>query len=261
MELILKHWIDQPNAGDAFSRDVAEKYIGPVAAVAEGNPLDQTNLLLIGSIMGWADEHSIVCGTGMISPTQFPRSKPKEVVSVRGPITRQFLRQADIDVPDRFGDAGILAADFMPNPPKPKYRCGVILHHSEKWLWPKIYYKKFFTRQEILFIDISLDPMNVFEKICQCELIFSSSLHGLIFAHALGRRAAWIEASDRLVGKGFKFYDYFLSVGVPPDAVPQIKLQGVEDLSRYDHLAREISLDKLTVQVREALEIVKSRFS
>lgn len=260
MEIILKHWIDHPNAGDAFSRDVAEKYVGPVTSIAESNPIDQRNLLLIGSIMSWIDEKSIVCGTGLISTTHLPKQKPDEIISVRGPLTRHFLQKQDIEVPDRFGDTGVLAADFLQNKPKPHYRCGVILHHSERWLWPKLYFRKFFSKQEILFIDIQESPRAVFEKICQCEIIFSSSLHGLIFSHALERRAAWIEPSDRLVGKGFKFHDYYLSAGVPPDEVAAIKLRGVVDLAKHEHLATFIRLDDLIGQAREALEIARSRF-
>jgi pyruvyltransferase len=261
LELVLKHWIDVSNAGDTFSRDVAEKYIGPVAAVAEGNPVGQPNLLLIGSLLHWADENSIVCGTGLISSNTLPTRTPREIVSVRGPLTRHFLQAQGMHVPDRFGDAGVLAGEFFTSGLRPRYRCGVILHHSEKWLWPKVYFRRYHRRQEILFIDVQAEPMSVFESISQCELIFSSSLHGIIFAHALGCRAAWIEPSDRVVGKGFKFYDYYMSLGITPDQVQPIKLSGVVDLAKYEHLARTERTDSLQSKVKEALAIVRERFS
>jgi pyruvyltransferase len=261
LDLVLKHWIDLSNAGDAFSRDVAEKYVGPVAAVAEGNPVNQLNLLLIGSLLHWSDENSIVCGTGLISSKMLPTRTPREIVSVRGPLTRHFLQARGMQVPDRFGDAGVLAGEFFTSGLRPRYRCGVILHHSEKWLWPKVYFRRHFRRQEILFIDVQAEPMSVFEAIAQCELIFSSSLHGVIFAHALGCRAAWIEPSDRVVGKGFKFYDYYMSLGITPDQVKPIKLSGVVDLAKYEHLARHERTDGLQSQVKEALAAVRERFA
>jgi pyruvyltransferase len=261
MEVVLKHWIDVPNAGDAFARDIAERYIGPVAAVAEANPSPQTNLLIIGSLMSWVDENTIVCGAGMISPQQLPRSAPKQFVSVRGPLTRYYLVASGFDAPERFGDPGILAGDFVESAIEPEFRIGVILHHAEGWAQKKLMHRKLGWRRDINFIDISSSPLNVLTQIARCDTIFSSSLHGIIFAHALQRPAAWLELSDRIVGKGFKFYDYYLSLGVSPDDVPLLHSNEVINLRNFEHLPRLHDTRRLIAQCRESLALVKRTLS
>ena len=78
-------------------------------------------------------------------------------------------------------------------------------------------------------------------------MIAASSLHGVIAADAYGVPSTWIELSDKVIGKGFKFRDYFMSVG-RTDREPLIvnettKLKEVYD-KFYDYKIN-IDLDKL----------------
>jgi hypothetical protein len=61
------------------------------------------------------------------------------------------------------------------------------------------------------------DIDRVLEEITKSQFILSSSLHGLIIAHAYQVPAIWIRHSD--LGEGnnvcFKFHDYFSSVDIP----------------------------------------------
>jgi hypothetical protein len=53
------------------------------------------------------------------------------------------------------------------------------------------------------------------ENLAGCESVASSSLHGLIFAEALQVPNVWIELSDKVLGGGFKFRDWFSVVEMP----------------------------------------------
>lgn len=67
-----------------------------------------------------------------------------------------------------------------------------------------------------LFIDIQNYPTwhNFIDQILSCEMILSSSLHGIIVADAYGVPNLWCKFTDyEAPGKGFKFKDYYLSVG------------------------------------------------
>ena len=57
-------------------------------------------------------------------------------------------------------------------------------------------------------IDVLADPMETLNQIAECELIISSSLHGLIVADAMGIPNRHVFFSDNVTGNGFKFRDY-----------------------------------------------------
>ena len=67
---------------------------------------------------------------------------------------------------------------------------------------------------EILVVDLVHYEKwtDVIDQICSCEVILSSSLHGLIVSDAYQVPNCWIELSGKLSGGHFKFHDYFSSV-------------------------------------------------
>ena len=56
---------------------------------------------------------------------------------------------------------------------------------------------------------------HIIDEINKCERILSSSLHGIIVAHAYNIPALWIKKGDIGSLNGFKFKDYFSSVNIP----------------------------------------------
>jgi len=169
------------------------------------------NFLMIGSILQYANNNSIVWGSGFISRKSKCLGKPLKICAVRGKLTRQKLLDEGIECPEIYGDPALLMP-FVYNPKiEKKYKIGIIPHYADKnheWL------KGMKDRNDILLIDLITDnPLNIINQLLSCECIASSSLHGLIIADTYKIPSVWIEFSGKLIGGHFKFHDYFSSVG------------------------------------------------
>jgi pyruvyltransferase len=75
----------------------------------------------------------------------------------------------------------------------------------------------------------------VIAEISECELIVSSSLHGLITADSLGIECVWLRTSKPLYGASeFKFHDYESARQAPlndPISYEQLSTTNVQDLA------------------------------
>lgn len=88
---------------------------------------------------------------------------------------------------------------------------GIIPHYVDK---QNLLLDKFKDNKDILIIDVkNPNHFEFIDLLYSCEKIASSSLHGLIVADAYNIPSLWIELSDKVKGNGFKFLDYFESVG------------------------------------------------
>jgi hypothetical protein len=167
---------------------------------------------MIGSIINEANSDSLVLGAGLVASDRNPNGNPN-FSFVRGNLTVKALAEKGIDVQnDILGDPAVVLPQFY----KPKiadlrYELGVIPHVVDVDLARNI----FGNIRGVKIIDLNLQSPkyseieNIIDSICSCKSIISSSLHGLIVAHAYGIPGAWCEFSDRVIGDGFKFRDYF----------------------------------------------------
>ncbi len=172
--------------------------------------LDETpedHLLMCGSILYYANEHSIVWGAGFIDSHSPITSEPKEICVVRGPLTGKRLEDLGIEVDVPYGDPMMLTKRLYRPVTMPRdHKYGVIAHYVDKKAvedWP----------EDILKIDVSGAMFEIISGVNRCEKIISSSLHGLVIADTYGIPALWVKISDGLSGDDFKFHDYFASIG------------------------------------------------
>lgn len=172
----------------------------------------QANLFCIGSVIRLA-KNSVILGSGIIksgTPEELDPSNTYEFV--RGPRTRERVLASGGQCPPIYGDAALLLPRFCPALPK-KYKIGFIPHYEHK----NKYTIELAREKNWEFIDVSnRDPLVVARKISQCEKIVSTSLHGIIGAHAYGIPAAHIRLDNQkeLYGVITKFVDYHESVNL-----------------------------------------------
>lgn len=251
----LKYFQKYPNAGDQFSRVVAQHYFSPIVNSCNNRRLAEPNLLLLGSILEWSDAMSYVCGTGLISHGSRLHTPPRQINCLRGPLSAYYLKKQGMDATSSFGDPGILASRIFPQTESSSARIGIIPHYIDSrspWLE--------FCRQKGVPIINVLSPLEeYFENLQRCEIILSSSLHGIIFAHAYGKPALWIELSDQIIGDGFKFFDYYLSIGIPPEKVTRLHISDTMDPYEIAKLATIGDHTELLPSMEAAIYRTKSQ--
>jgi len=167
-------------------------------------------LLMVGSVMKMADAKSGVWGIGYINSKYTFRERGFPVYAVRGPLTRNRLVQQGVKCPEVYGDPALLFPKFYKPDVPVKFDLGVIPHYIDKgrpWLQP--------CRKEpgVRVINIQQGVFSFVQEVLSCARIASSSLHGLIVADAYGIPSRWLRLSDDVAGKGFKFRDYYGSIG------------------------------------------------
>lgn len=254
--LRLKYFEKVPNAGDQFS-PIAARIFFSENIIECGNPPSQyPNLLLLGSILEWADSNSYVCGAGLISSKSRLPIAPKAINCVRGPLTAYFLEQQGFLIPRNYADPGVLVPELFPESVPITHSIGVIPHYVDlenPWL-------RKIGREPSIKIITPLQPFQDYiVELKQCETILSSSLHGLIFAHAYRKRAAWIELSKNVIGEGFKFYDYYLSVGISPEFVLRNLIRDDEKPFSIARIATKVNHDELKTTLLTSIELTKSQ--
>ena len=200
-------YFDDPNWGDALNPVLVGMLSGlPVKYMPYQH---QHRYMAIGSVLrnanGWAE----VWGSGFLWDHERINEAPMAVHAVRGPRSRAILLNQGIDCPEVFGDPALLLPRFFNPQVEKKYAVGIIPHYIDKG-------DQWVERQredpQVRIIDVKGDTFQFVEEVRSCEMILSSSLHGLICADAYGVPNIWVEFSDKLFGRGFKFFDYFESI-------------------------------------------------
>ena len=67
----------------------------------------------------------------------------------------------------------------------------------------------------VLDLNVHETPIAFLRRMSTCAVVLSTSLHGLVFAEALGIPNLWVKAGDRLPGGEFKFHDWFSTTARP----------------------------------------------
>jgi pyruvyltransferase len=164
------------------------------------------------------------------SAKSFPKYKPnqvKEMLMVRGPLTYDKLISKGYKVKRVFGDPGLLFSDIYKSNVTKKHKIGIIPHFNDK---NSIGVSKLI-KLGCKYIDIEQadTPEKFLDELNECEVIFSSSLHGVIIGDSYEIPSYHIKFSNKI--DDFKFRDYYASVKRPysfVNAIKNIDLQTLE---------------------------------
>ena len=195
--LSLFYWNGHPNAGDYFGHYFCNKHGIDVSWTN-----NQPEYAIVGSILNSARlDNAHIWGCGFHSAAENRPRKKHLIHAVRGKLSAKILGLPNITL----GDTGILASTvFNGNDITKTHRFGIISHYVDTQ-----YFKKN-APLNFKIIDMGTnDVETVLRDINCCEFVFSSSLHGIIFAHSFGIPAMHIIHNPLHDPHQFKFHDYY----------------------------------------------------
>lgn len=223
-----------PNVGDLLNKYIIEKCFN-VEVEHTSNYL-KADVVGIGSSLGLYQKakdfkHIVkqmlmgkgnpwVWGTGFMysESNHEPRFwEPMHFAAVRGKLSLERVEKIinqKLDIP--VCDGGILTSYLLDNKISSKrYEVGVIPHYKEQ---DEPAFKKISDSfPNSILINLRKDPLTVIQEISQCEYILSSSLHGLIMADSFNIPNMHIFVSNKMMGDGFKFADYYSAFDLKDD--------------------------------------------
>lgn len=197
-------WFRRPrpgNFGDILTPLILSHYGYQVNYAVQ----EEADYMMVGSIAKLAHQRVTVLGSGAM--TSGAKLEPTANWRwVRGPITRSLVIKNGGECPEIYGDPALLLPRIVPPTDNKKYAIGIIPHYVD---YQEV--KTCYPDATIINL-LNSDPVEVIKEITACDQIISSSLHGIIAAHAYGIPAAWVKFSDKLAGDDTKFYDHYESV-------------------------------------------------
>jgi pyruvyltransferase len=148
----------------------------------------------------------VVWGTGIIDGRDVAGTDHLSVASVRGPLTAARIAPGCTS----FGDPGLLVGEWFQERRK-THAIGIVPHYVDEGSAGVAALSVQFPDCRV--ISVNAPAAQVVKAISECDLILSSSLHGLIVADTMGIPNARMQFSKSIKGGDFKFADYGASVG------------------------------------------------
>lgn len=195
------------NFGDMLTPALVTHVTGRHATWVPRNA--KNKLLALGSFLyNRIRPGDVVWGTGTDRDVTID-CKSATVLAVRGPRTLSLLRDADV-AGVALGDPGSLMPKiYSPDKTGPTASVGLIPHFLDRDYMVQNYPLQ---DRRVRHIDVRHpDWRKTIDDIASCDVVVSSSLHGIIVAEAYGVPAIWVQPTTNIPGNYFKFQDYYES--------------------------------------------------
>lgn len=217
-------WYSSNNFGDNLTHYLIKKlsHRTPVL-VSPNDPC--VKVMVTGSILNNDVVNAVVWGCGLAFRTDLTPPK-RQILAVRGKLTGALLQERGIEFNQVYGDPALLLPRLFDPEVQKVWKLGILPHYVDT----KTFYDKLdMTDAElatygIKVLDINNSVEDVVIQIKSCEKIISSTLHGIITAHAYGIPCEWTKFTDLISGDDFKYLDYYSSIN--SDKTSFIDLRG-----------------------------------
>lgn len=176
------------------------------------------NFIGIGSVLEKLDETPndvTIWGSGFmwdesISKKEYVITK-QNILAVRGKLSAaRLVKKEDPRAKDFISANGTVVGDpgLLIKAPRvnKEYKLGFIPHYIDRSCELSARIK---VLNNVHYINIMQDPSSFINEIAKCEYVISSSLHGVIAADALKIPNLHVQLSDKVLGKNYKFCDYY----------------------------------------------------
>lgn len=196
------------NAGDIFVKNLIH-YL--YKSDSYNTKLANNRLLLIGSIAHLVNKNDILAGIGFKCPDyNIKNPENLNIYGVRGPISYDYFKRQGCNMKNvKFQlDPGLMVKFMIQDQKLIKTPKNVVFipHFREREQY------RHNTPKGIKFVDIDDYPMNILKEILEAKMVYTSSLHGLIFSHALGVPCHLIAPQTQ--EPEIKYKDYYSSIGL-----------------------------------------------
>ena len=233
------YWGIRPyNFGDILTANILDYY---GIRYNHTDDYNKANYFATGSIIRLA-RNSVILGSGIIRKNE-NLSSDNEYRFVRGKLTRDRVIECGGSCPDIYGDPALLLPRFIP-PVEKKYKIGFVPHYSHR----TNEIRRIVKDRGWHFIDlVNKNPVIPANEISSCEKILSTSLHGIIAAHAYNIPASHvsIRGTRKLHGDGSKFLDYYSSIDLEHNIYsidgPVFETGSLPDLDVIENIFKSIT--------------------
>lgn len=207
---------NQPyNLGDTLGRVLVEWLLGQKGIALDKWIPQKKHLFAVGSnIFGSSIkgnyQDATIWGSGVLKePSRIEAFAQKlsrrrlDIRAVRGPLTRDVLLRFGHRCPDIYGDPAILLPLFYQPKVEKRYKYIIIPQFVRECRFRETHPK-----ERMVSMNTN-DYRSVIDEIVASEIVYTSSLHGIILAESYGVPAVFFRDLERSVD--FKYLDYYYS--------------------------------------------------
>lgn len=201
------------NLGDSLG-EVIIRFLLAQKGIDIDAPVSQTrHLNCVGSNIFGSYQDATIWGSGvfpyypskrMLFCQKLSRRK-LDIRAVRGPLTRDVLIKMGVSCPEVYGDPAILMPLFYQPKIEKRHSYSVILQFFHELEFREEHPNEFMVSMN------TNDYKSVIDEIAASDIVYTSSLHGIILAESYGIPAVFFRGLKK--SRDFKYLDYYYSTG------------------------------------------------